>query len=69
MTAYRSNAGDILDVICLNHYGSTHRYVEGVLMSNPGLASQGPILPAGIMIKLPDLTGLKENKRMIRLWD
>ena len=69
MNTYRSKAGDTIDVICMAHYGKTHRYVEAVLIANPGLASQGPILPAGIIIKLPDLIGLKENKPMIRLWD
>ena len=69
MNTYRSKTGDTLDMICLNHYGNTYRYVEEVLQANPGLACLGPILPSGIIITLPHLTTLKETKQMINLWD
>ena len=65
----RTIDGDMLDVICLNHYGHAHRYVETVLAANPGLADQGPVLPAGIVIVLPDLTELRHQEAAVRLWD
>ena len=69
MKQYRTLEGDTLDKICLNFYGRSHRYVEAVLVANPGLATLGPIFSAGIIIELPDLPELKENKRLVRLWD
>ena len=65
----RTIGGDMLDVICLHHYGHAHRYVEAVLNANPGLADQGPVLPAGIIIVLPDLTELSHQEAAVRLWD
>ena len=65
----RTIDGDMLDVICLNHYGHAHRYVEAVLNSNPGLADQGAVLSAGTIILLPDLTELGHQEAAVRLWD
>ena len=66
---YRTIDGDMLDVICLSHYGHANRYVEAVLAANSGLADQGPVLPAGIIIALPDLIELNHQKAAVRLWD
>ena len=66
---YRTIDGDMLDVICLSHYGHAHRYVEAVLNANPGLADQGPILEADTLILLPELTELSHQKAAVRLWD
>ncbi len=68
-SVYRTIDGDMLDVICLSHYGHAHRYVEAVLNANPGLAGQGAVLPAGIIIGLPDLTELRYQEASVRLWD
>ena len=69
-SAYRTIDGDMLDVICLNHYGHAHRYyVEAVLNANPGLADQGAELHAGIVIVLPELTELSHQEAAVRLWD
>jgi len=65
----RTIDGDMLDVICLNYYGHAHRYVESVLSANPGLADQGPVLSAGIVIVLPDLAELGHQEAAVRLWD
>jgi len=68
-SVYRTIDGDMLDVICLSHYGHAHRYVEAVLNANPGLAEQGAVLSAGIVIVLPDLTELNHQEAAVRLWD
>ena len=65
----RTTDGDMLDVICLSHYGHANRYVEAVLNANPGLADQGAVLSAGITIVLPDLTELRHQEAAVRLWD
>ena len=68
-SVYRAMDGDMLDVICLSHYGHAHRYVEAVLSANPRLADQGPVLSAGIIIVLPDLIDLGHQEAAVRLWD
>lgn len=45
--------GDVLDALCLAHYGHNGA-LEAVLAANPGLAALGPIYPAGVEIFLPD---------------
>lgn len=65
---YQTRRGDMLDWICHQHYGQRPKAVEAVLEANPGLARYGPILPAGLVIELPDL-GPAEQKNRIRLWD
>lgn len=65
---YQTRRGDMLDWICHQHYGQRPKAVEAVLEANPGLARYGPILPAGLVIELPDL-GPSEQKNRIRLWD
>lgn len=54
--SYRSKDGDVLDAIVFGHYGDTNTgRVEAVLAANPGLASLGKVLPAGIVVVLPAL--------------
>jgi phage tail protein X len=69
MAMYRTKDGDMLDVICLAHYGQSGRYVESVLDSNPGLAELGPVFSLGVFIELPDIPELKSRSSSIRLWD
>lgn len=68
MARYRTKEGDMLDMVCLTYYGQAVRYVEAVLETNPGLAEIGAVLPAGIMIELPDFPEIKERAGSIRLW-
>lgn len=53
---YRTKDGDMVDLICWHIYGRTRGVVEQVLEHNPGLAARGPILPAGVMVELPEIT-------------
>ena len=69
MINYRTIAGDMLDAICYQHYGGTKGYVEAVLEANPGLAKESPLLPAGLIIMLPDLPTLPQQLSVVRLWD
>lgn len=67
MTRYQTKDGDVLDLICQNHYGNVDAALDAVLVANPGLSSNGPVLPAGILILLPDLDVSEVTP--ICLWD
>ena len=64
---YRSKDGDVLDAVCRAYYTGPFS-VEVVLAANPGLAAYGPVLPAGIIIHLPEQKQTEEPKT-VRLWD
>lgn len=64
---YRTKDGDVLDLICRNYYGDAPHSVEAVYDVNTGLAAYGPILPAGIVIDLPEAQPVEPQT--IRLWD
>ena len=66
---YRTREADVLDRLCWRHYGRESAVVQ-VLEANPGLADRGPILPAGLVIELPDLPDAGTAARPpVRLWD
>ncbi len=59
---------DRLDLICQRHYGACRGVVEQVLAANPRLAAHGPVLEAGLRIRLPEIR--RQNERpQVRLWD
>ena len=43
--------------------------MEAVLEANPGLAERGPLLPAGLLIELPELPAESRESGAVRLWD
>jgi len=65
---FRSENGDTVDRIVWSHYGRTApRLVELVLDSNRGLADHGPVLPAGVLVKLPVVED-PDPVGAVRLW-
>ena len=64
---YRSQDGDTLDLICHHYYGGTSGFVEQVLQANPQLADQA-VLPAGVLVELPDLVKQQAPEEEISLW-
>lgn len=58
--------GDILDDIVWRHYGR-HDVVPVVLEANQELSLQGPVLPAGMILVLPDVP-VPADAPVIRLW-
>ncbi len=66
---YTTKAGDMLDAICWRQYGAGHPYVEAVLAENPGLAQLGPVLPAGVVITLPEFPDQAPAQETVKLWD
>ncbi|WP_456267640.1 tail protein X [Kushneria sp. AK178] len=66
---YRTKRSDTLDWICWRYYGrQDNRIVELVLDANPGLAENGPSLPAGWVVTLPDINVASLRKQSVRLW-
>lgn len=69
MATYTTKAGDTADSIAFQYYGATApKTVEQLLDANPGLADQGPILPAGIAVTLPAIDTTAKAER-VHLWD
>jgi phage tail protein X len=67
---YTSTDGDMVDEVAWRYYGTTDSgQVESVLAANPGLADYGPLLPAGVVITLPDATTAAQTSQGVKLWD
>lgn len=62
----RTCDGDILDSICLMHYGHLNGTVEAALDANPGLASLNQPFQSGVLITLPNLPAPSSD--IIQLW-
>jgi len=50
---YRCQEGDTVDLIAYRRFGSSSGTTESILDANPGLAAIGPILPLGMMLRIP----------------
>jgi len=61
--------GDMVDLIAYRTYGYRPGSTEAVFEANPGLCEHPPILPAGIVITLPDLPARTAQNSTVRLWD
>ncbi len=60
--------GDVVDQIALAFYGRTAKATEAVLDANPHLADLPPVLPAGVVVTLPDLPKTPTPTRL-KLWE
>lgn len=69
MDTIRATQGDTLDAICWRYYGRTAGVVEQVLEANPGLASLGPVLPMGTLIRMPAVATQAAQRDVVNLWD
>lgn len=61
--------GEMVDQIAYRAYGYRPGAVEAVFEANPGLCEHPPLLPAGLVIILPDLPARASAASPIRLWD
>lgn len=66
---YTTAAGDMVDDIVFKRFGTSRTITEAVLDANPGLAAMAPVLPAGVVIKLPVPKVPDRQKTAQRLWD
>lgn len=64
----RAQQYDTVDAICWRYFGRTQGLTEQVLNLNPGLADQGPTLPHGLEIELPEQASSAVVKT-IKLWE
>ncbi|SKA81395.1 P2-like prophage tail protein X [Thiothrix eikelboomii] len=69
MRTYTTQDGDVLDALCYAEYGAEHGTTEAVLAVNPILAQHPAVLPAGVVILLPDLQSSSPVKTQVQLWD
>ncbi|KHO66658.1 tail protein X [Pseudomonas flexibilis] len=69
MDTIRATQGDTLDAICWRYYGRTAGVVEQVLEANPGLASLGPVLPIGTLVRMPAVATQATQRDVVNLWD
>jgi phage tail protein X len=69
MPTVRTNEDDMVDQIAYVAYGYRPGAVEAVFEANPGLCEYGPLLPAGLIIVLPDLPADTGQASPLRLWD
>ncbi|WP_373887341.1 tail protein X [Aeromonas veronii] len=68
MQTYRTSDGDTLDYIAWKFYQTLEgRVVEQLLDANPGIADLGPVLPAGVLVKMPDIAP-QQQEQGVRLW-
>jgi phage tail protein X len=67
-TTYTTKDGDVVDAVVWSYYGTRDGLItEQVLAANKGLSSYGPILPAGVVITLPDI-GVQSTSQSVKLW-
>lgn len=67
---YVTREGDMLDDIAWRHYGYHAGTVEAILEANRDLSAHPPMLPAGLIITLPDMPAAAERSpKVVRLWD
>lgn len=68
MHVAHTTQSDTVDQLCLRVHGRlAPGIVEATLEENPGLADHGPILPAGIDVRVPDLPEPQDTR--LQLWD
>ena len=69
MQTYITKGGDTADYIAWKYYGNQGAgTVEALLDANKGLADRGPVLPAGLVINLPEIT-TPATTQGVKLWD
>ena len=69
MAQYLTKAGDTLDEIAYRYYGNTNnKVVERILEVNFGISQYEALLPAGVVIELPEVKQSTETCK-VKLWD
>jgi len=69
MAQYLTKAGDTLDEIAYRYYGNTNnKVVERILKVNFGISQYEALLPAGVLIELPEVKQSTETRK-VKLWD
>lgn len=72
MRTYTTREGDTASWIAWKHYGAASGQATVQLLdANPGLAGHGPILPAGLVLNLPEIAApaVAATVQGVSLWD
>jgi len=64
---YVTKDRDVLDMICINHYGYCRGAMEAVLQANPWLAHYTGPLPKELTIILPQIEE-QPKVPIVRIW-
>ena len=68
----RTRQHDTVDALVWRYLGNGAGYVEQTLDMNPALARHGAVLPAGLVVTLPEAapsTGQLAAADLVQLWD
>jgi len=68
----RTRQHDTVDALVWRYLGDGAGYVEHTLEMNPALARHGAVLPAGLVVTLPEpapSTATVAAADLVRLWD
>jgi len=63
---YVTQEGDTVDLIAYTRFGA-HGMEPAIFDANPGLAALGPVLPAGIVVRVP-VPVVKDRVAGLRAW-
>ncbi|PHV51381.1 phage tail protein [Janthinobacterium sp. BJB301] len=66
----RTRQHDTVDALVWRYLGDGAGYVEQTLEMNPALARHGAVLPAGLVVTLPEQTpSMGQAADIVQLWD
>ncbi|MGY2375187.1 tail protein X [Pseudomonas sp. SDO524_S393] len=70
MRRARSIAGDSVNLLLYRELGRCDDAAEEMLWRlNPALAEQGPVLPAGVWVNVPEVPSQPAAARPVTAWD
>ncbi|BBF92344.1 tail protein X [Blastochloris tepida] len=69
MKTYITVDGDMVDRIAWQQLGTSETTTEALLEANPGLEARGPVLPAGLVLTIPDGAAPPVGRTALKLWD
>jgi phage tail protein X len=66
----RTQQHDTVDALVWRYLGDSAGYVEQTLEMNPALARHGAVLPAGLVVTLPEpAPSMGQAADIVQLWD
>lgn len=69
MTVVHAHQNETVDALCHRVLGRTAGVTEQTLKLNRGLAANGPLLPQGTPVEIPDQLVQPVRKETVQLWD
>lgn len=68
MITYETVEGDTLDGISYRFFGETPGALETLVEANPEILTQPLVLPSGLLVAIPEITGPTIKEREINIW-